>query len=209
MRKTLAAAATALLLVAGFAAGSTLGSPDVAAAETADDVATAAPAGSIEDVLADLVTDGVITEDQAQAVADAFHERFGDRPLAHRHHPGANLEVAADAIGVDPADLLTALRDGQTVAEVAADHGVAVEDVVNALVADANEHIDTAVENGRITSDQADELKANLADHVEAFVNGETPLLDPGHGRLGERGMRPFDTGNADDPATEPTGLGV
>jgi len=209
MRKTLAAAATALLLVAGFAAGAALGSPGVAAADTADDVATEAPAGPIEDVLAGLVTDGVLTQDQAQAVADALHERYGDRPLWRGHRAGGNLQVAADAIGIDPADLLTALRDGQTVAEVAAEHGVAVEDVVNAIVADANEHIETAVENGHITSDRADELKAELADRVEAFVNRDTPLLDAVQGRRGGHGFRPFGTGNADDPATEPTGLGV
>jgi polyhydroxyalkanoate synthesis regulator phasin len=209
MRKTLAAAATALLLVAGFAAGAALGSPGVAAADTADDVATEAQVGPIEDVLAGLVTGGVITQDQAQAVADALHARFGAQPGWHGHRAGGNIQVAADTIGIDAADLLTALRDGQTVAEVAADHGVAVADVVDAIVADANDHIDQAVENGRITSDRADELKTELATRVEAFVNGDTPLHDTFQGRRGGHGFRPFGTGNAGDPAPELSGLGV
>jgi uncharacterized protein (DUF433 family) len=209
MRKTLAAAATALLLVAGFAAGAALGSPGVAAADTADDVATEAPTGPVEEVLAGLVTDGVITQDQARAVADALHERLGARAGWHGHRAGGNLQVAADAIGIDAADLLTALRDGQTVAEVAADHGVAVADVVDAIVADANDHIDAAVEAGRMTADRANELKGELADRVEAFVNGDPPLLDAVRERRGGHGFRPFGTGNADQSASSLSGLGV
>lgn len=63
----------------------------------------------------------------------------------HRHFPG--LATAAEAIGVEPAELVEAVRGGQTVAEVAEANGVDPQAVIDALVAEATERI-TAFVNG-------------------------------------------------------------
>jgi hypothetical protein len=66
----------------------------------------------------------------------------------HPGRPGGpGLDVAADAIGIEIRDLCDALRAGQTIAEVATAHGVDVQTVIDAMVADATEHI-TARVNG-------------------------------------------------------------
>ncbi|HEY7565602.1 MAG TPA: hypothetical protein VIA81_11815, partial [Acidimicrobiia bacterium] len=85
----------------------------------------------------------------------------------------ATLEEAAAAIGIEVADLRSALRDGQSIAEVANANGVDPQAVIDALVAAFNVKIDEAVANGRLTEDQAAELKENAPDRIAGLVNGE------------------------------------
>src|SRR5207237_157419 len=86
-----------------------------------------------------------------------------------------SLAAAAKAIGIREADLRTALRSGKSIADVAKDHGVAVDKVVDALVAEATSRIDQAVKDGKLDDAEATELKADLKDHITAIVNGERP----------------------------------
>ena len=75
---------------------------------------------------------------------------------------GPGLEAAADAIGISVDELRTALRDGSSLAEVAAANDVDVQTVIDALVAEATAHLDEAVENGRLTEAEAAERAADL-----------------------------------------------
>ena len=109
-----------------------------------------------------------------------------ERPGGMRCGPGrhairAGLEAAAEAIGIEPAALREAIQGGQTIAEVAAANGVDAATVVDAMVADAEERIATAVSEGRITQEQADERLATLEERMTAIVNGEAdfPEADP------------------------------
>lgn len=54
-----------------------------------------------------------------------------------RERVGHRLEVAAEAIGIDRDQLVAALRKGSSIAEVAEEHGVDPDTVVDALVKDA------------------------------------------------------------------------
>ncbi|MGH9032661.1 MAG: hypothetical protein ACRDY4_12860 [Acidimicrobiia bacterium] len=100
----------------------------------------------------------------------------GERgPCRGPHGRGRHLEVAAEAIGIEVDALREALREGQTMAEVAQANGVEVQAVVDALVADATARIDEAVANGRLTQEEADEKKAELQERITARVNGERP----------------------------------
>jgi hypothetical protein len=90
-------------------------------------------------------------------------------------HHGPGLDVLADAIGIDEADLRAALEDGQTPAEVAEANGVSRDDLVAALVDDINAHIDQAVEDGHLTEAEADERRADVEDHANDIVDGVRP----------------------------------
>lgn len=110
-----------------------------------------------------------------------------------RHVVKEGLEKAAAVIGITTRELLTELEAGKTIADVAGAHDVDVQDVIDALVADATARIDQAVAHGKIDSARGDELKANLVERVTAMVNGEGP--GPRGGPGGFRGHR----GGADD----------
>ena len=67
---------------------------------------------------------------------------------------------AAEAIGIEVADLRAALEDGQTPAEVAEANDVSRADLVDAIVADITDHIEQGVEDGDLTQAEADERLA-------------------------------------------------
>jgi hypothetical protein len=96
------------------------------------------------------------------------------------------IATAADAIGIEPQDLVSELRDGKTIAEVAEANGAEVSAVVDAVVAALQERLDAAVENGWITQEQADERAADLQEQATSLVNGDLmPFPGPfGHGPM-------------------------
>jgi hypothetical protein len=91
----------------------------------------------------------------------------------HRGGRGPGLEAAAEAIGISEDELRTALADGASLAEVAADHGVDVETLADALVAEATARLDEAVADGRLTESEAAERVADLDERITAHLNGE------------------------------------
>jgi ribosomal protein S20 len=92
-------------------------------------------------------------------------------------HPGLRalrrheFKVAADTIGVKPAELRTDLKNGQSIADVAAAKNVPVDNVITAVVNDASARIDKAVTNGKLDQAKADTMKSKLTDRVTKLVN--------------------------------------
>jgi hypothetical protein len=84
----------------------------------------------------------------------------------------SDTSVVAKAIGISEADFLTALKGGQTVADVAKAHNVALQVVIDALVADGQAELDAAVKAGTITQAQADAEKTELVQRATDQANG-------------------------------------
>jgi uncharacterized protein (DUF2267 family) len=104
------------------------------------------------------------------------------------------LDAAAEALGIEEDALWDALRDGRSIADVAAEQGVDLQAVQEALVAEATERIDAALADGRLDEDEANELKAELPERVGAFVQGSAPWWPGWH------------DGPGDDDDDEPAG---
>ncbi len=139
--------------------------------------------------LAPLVEDGTIDESQAEAVADTLAEA-----LPGPHGPmGRGLEAfreAAGFLGLTPEALAEAVRDGQTLAEIAVANGSTAEALIDHLTGLAEEHLDDLVADGRITAEEKADMLANMTDHITDLVNGEIdrPMMGgPGMGH--RRGM--------------------
>jgi polyhydroxyalkanoate synthesis regulator phasin len=189
----LAGGAGALAFGPAFAGAQTASTATPAASATADP-ATAPRPKPFADAIKKLVDDGTLTQAQADKVIAALEaarpeggpgiggrikERIGERI-------GAELGVAAKALGISEDDLKTALRDGKTLADVATDKGVAVQSVIDALVADATSHIDQAVTDGKLTAEQATKMKADLTARVTTMVNEGPKLGGHHHGPDGD-----------------------
>ena len=106
----------------------------------------------------------------------------GDFPLFGGGHRGSakgglgrtsahGLEAAASYLGLTEAQLRTQLNSGKTLAQVAKARDKSVDGLVDALVKDANAKIDQAVEDGRLTQAQADEIKQGQRERLTDFVN--------------------------------------
>lgn len=147
------------------------------------------PSSWLQEVLAPLVESGTLTQAQADAVIEALRDArpaFGDKGGPHwrrgpgRAYVGHSLSTAAEAIGISDDDLRAALEDGETIAEVAEANGVAVQDVIDALVAEATERLDEAVADGDIDQAEADERLADITERITEFVNEGTLPGRPG-----------------------------
>ncbi len=106
----------------------------------------------------------------AAATPGAQHVRSWLR--AHRRRlRREGAVISAKTIGLTTKDLVTELRSGKSVADVAGEHGVSTQTVVNALVAAADARVDQAVANHTLTSAQATAVKAKLPTWVAKAVN--------------------------------------
>jgi uncharacterized protein (DUF433 family) len=85
---------------------------------------------------------------------------------------GAPFDVLAEALGMTVDEVRQALADGQTVADLATAQGVALEDIAHALATAQAERLQQAVDNGRLTQEDADakiaEMEANILEHLES-----------------------------------------
>jgi uncharacterized protein (DUF433 family) len=156
------------------------------------------------------VDDGRLTQEEADEKLAEMEDRileglesgeFGGRggPCGPGDPRGGHLETVAEALGMTVDELHEALADGQTVAELAEAQGVALEDIAAALVAVHAERIQQAVDDGRLTQEEADEKLAEMADRIlEGLESGEFggsrgPGGMPGGPREGGlRGPRPL-----------------
>ena len=151
----------------------------------------------LADSLSKLVTDGTITQAQADSITAALE---ANRPAGMpddgmggpgmgRHHGkggpgmggegkggpgmgrgrGAGLEAAATALGITADELRTELQGGKSIADVATAKGVNVETVIDALVAEAKTRI-TDMVNGVRPAAPADQPDAPAT--TSAATNG-------------------------------------
>jgi len=137
------------------------------------------------------VQDGKLTADQANERKSNLQDRItrlvNEGKPKGDHRP--KLDAAATALNVSVDDLRSRLQGGKTLAQVAQDQNVDVQKVIDAMVADATAHIDQAVQDGKLTADQANERKSNLQDRITRLVNEGPP--ERGDGPRGRRGEGP------------------
>jgi hypothetical protein len=148
-----------------------------APADPADPVKPA-PGEFLQEALQPLIDDGTLTQEQTDKVIAALREA---RPFdgrghgpgfgGHGHHMVLGLDTAATALGVTAEDLRTALADGKSIADVAAEQGVDVQTVIDALVAQASTHLDEAVADGRLTEEEAATRTTEMTEKITELVN--------------------------------------
>ena len=165
--------------------------------------------------LAPLVEEGTISQDQADAIAEDFTEEFTER-FAQREErraaAEANRQELLDLLGVTPEEFRESLAGGATLAEMAEQQGTTGEAVIDLLVSHAEERVAEAVENGRLTQEEADEKLVDITANITDKVNnggGFGKGFGPGHwhGPKGEgfggRGFGGPGFDASDTPATD------
>ena len=194
LKRALGAGAAALVL-GGVALGMMPGAASTPYAEAADPGDPGRPGiQAFIDLVAQKL--GITSDRLTQAMTEARSElgipegrhRFGHKGPGM--HFGLDLSAAAQAIGVTPEELRQELP-GKSLAQVAQAHGKTADDVATALKNAANQRIDQAVTNGRLTAEQAAEKKTQAAQHIDELVNRVLPERGARPGPRGERGPRP------------------
>jgi hypothetical protein len=148
----------------------------------------ATKAAAIDQVDADLKA-GKITKAQADELKARIRQGnapflFGERhrfggPGRLHHAPFGHLSAAADYLGLTVPALLEKLSSGQSLAQIAKAQDKSVDGLKKAMVADAKERLDQAVDNGMLTQAQADKALSEIEERIDDLVNGNL--------RFGER----------------------
>jgi DNA recombination-dependent growth factor C len=135
------------------------------------------------------LANGKLTTDQATALKDKVpaavdklvnnpHVKAADaaqRRAIRRDVIKGGVKIAAATIGIKPPELVQEVRTGKTIADVATEHSVLPSTVVTALVNAADKRIETALANGKLTTDQATALKNKVPAAVDKLVNDWHP----------------------------------
>ena len=96
------------------------------------------------------------------------------------------VDATAEATGLTADEVVAALQDGQTFAQIAEAQGVDPQAIVDAFLAERETRLEEAVDEGRLTQEQADEMLAEMAEHLTDRLDEEwTP--HPFGGRMGHR----------------------
>ena len=165
-----------------------------ASATTSDNAVTSRLA-SIKSALSGLVSDGTLTQTQADKVAGTLDSKLPKRDMRGKGMGGKGMgldmrgtqDAAAKALGMTTAKLKTALQSGKSLADVAKDQKVSVDSLVKAMVAAAQDKLAAAVKNGKITQARADAMKSSLTQRITARVNAVRPERGMGLARPGSK----------------------
>jgi uncharacterized protein YidB (DUF937 family) len=143
---------------------------------------------ALKKALGDRVDAAVAAGRITKAEGDALKQRIesDEYPVFFGPHRGLGhfgffhgLDRAASYLGITEEQLRTELEGGKTLAQVAQAHGKSADGVVDALVAGAQERLDSAVAAGRLTQAQANEMLNGLRDRITSLVNSRLPAGHP------------------------------
>jgi hypothetical protein len=194
------------LILAGTLAVGTVGAVAITpASATLSGNPVTSRLASIKSALSGLVSDGTLTQSQADKVAGTLESklpkhglgdhrgRFGESGMTHTR------DAAAKALGLTPDKLVAALRSGKTLAAIAKEQNVPVATLVKAIVTATETELATAVKAGQLTQTQADRIKSSLTQRITERVNGVR--LDHFRGGNGGAGHGPGDFRRVSPPA--------
>jgi hypothetical protein len=132
-----------------------------------DDQLTATVKQAVNETIDDALAQGTLTQPQA----DELKQRIADGDAGAlwgfgRRHPGARIQqtVGADIakqLGITPAELQKELANGQTLNDSITAHGKTTDEVVNAVISDAQTKLDAR------ESTLLDALRQRLANAIE------------------------------------------
>lgn len=141
------------------------------------------------------------------AAVNLSGEATGQRPVEHpRSHPNKEGERshprhdraaaenraytdAAAVLGVSVEELQEQLKQGKSLADIAASKGMSKDKLVQALTAKTAARLDAAVKSGKLAADTAGRLKEKLADKWTERVEMKGFAFAPNHGNREHRQM--------------------
>lgn len=193
-RKVVAGAIAGVVLAGagGAIAATKLGSPDTSQAILNDaakrlNVQPSALSDALKQATLDQIDAAVKAGTLTQAQADKLKARVsaGDFPLfglgGLRGLPGGGffgagkldvLSAAATYLHLSQQELMTQLRSGKTLAQVATAQGKTADGLVQAITDQITKDLDAAVTAGKITKDMEQKILSGVKQFVNGFVNG-------------------------------------
>jgi hypothetical protein len=154
--------------------------------------------GAEDSQLDQAVKDGKLTQEQADAIkarrakdgsvlggpgvggphGGSGGPGLGGPGLMFKMGPGGALDAAASALGLKREDLISKLRDGKSIADVAKAQGKSLDDVEKAITDGVTKELDQAVTDKKLTTEQRDKILKELDEHLDDLVTRTPPKGD-------------------------------
>jgi len=137
------------------------------------------------DTIDQALQQGWLTQGQAQRLRDWVAQNEPGFPwgwhkgkawLAPKVWRGVLVEAAAQVLGMGTDDLLAQLRQGKSLAQVAQERGMSTDEFKSRLLAQVDQRLAQLVQDGRITQQQADQLRQAIQNRIDAIVNTPGPI---------------------------------
>ena len=122
----------------------------------------------ISSMLSGLVSNGTITQSQADAIIKAAEAMKVASKSIRDANRSALDSVITSTLGISLESVVSRLKAGESLATIAGDKKSAL---ITALAAEINKQIDAALAAGKITANQATAQKAKSVDRVTNMVN--------------------------------------
>lgn len=141
------------------------------------------------------VAEDSITQERADEMLESLEENIrerlnSDRPLERpRDRRGTARQVMrvvaetiTDELGVEPRELVQAVRGGSTPAEFIEANGGDVDTMTQTVIDTLTERINQAVEDGNLPEERAEQMLENMDEHINNLMNGTLRDNRPGAG---------------------------
>jgi len=92
------------------------------------------------------------------------------------------ISIAAEKLGLTNEELIAELQAGKTIADVAAEKNVAVDTIVDAVLAAHTERLNEQVANGQLTQEEVDNYLSNQRVEVIERLNQSRASQNPAPG---------------------------
>ena len=103
---------------------------------------------------------------QTQCAGDGWHGFQGKDATCS--------ETVSELLGITSDELCELRQEGSSLAEIAAEQGVTVDDLVAAIVAERTAVVQARVDDGTLTQEQADAMIQRMAERTELAVTRTT-----------------------------------
>jgi len=124
------------------------------------------------EMLDEAVAAGKISPEEAEQIRQRIEESKGLGLVGrHRHLLGGIVRSVADTLDMTPREIAQDLRQGQSLAEIGQAKGVSTDTLKSAILTAADEKLDQAVADGKLTQDQADKIMTRLTDNIDKILN--------------------------------------
>jgi polyhydroxyalkanoate synthesis regulator phasin len=126
------------------------------------------------EMLDEAVAAGKISPEEADQIRQRIEESQG-LGLGLRgwriHALGGIVSSVAETLDMTPREIVQDLRQGQSLAEIGQAKGVSTDTLKSAILTAADEKLDQAVADGKLTQDQADKIMTRLTNNIDKILN--------------------------------------
>lgn len=114
--------------------------------------------------------DSASTLEKGNKVKILSQKGFGMKDFKGKEKHGGIHNVLTEKFGITEKEIMDSLKSGTTLKALIEAKGISFDEVKNEMIKQESEKIDGAVTNGKITSEKAKEIKANLEERISNML---------------------------------------